>query len=265
MEKLNEQTYFTLLAQLAALRSTCPRRQDGVVAVSDGAEIATGYPSSVRGLGSCCDPGVGCLLVPGRGCIRTLPAIGDCLAKAAGRRIDAIYTVFEPDLPSVQAMLSFGVPVCFYWQPSPSPSPSDDRDEFIQGVGLGPMEGEGLAGWLRRVECPPIWELTGVPRVSMEYGECPRGCGHVFCLGDLPSGIAGAGMICPRCSPVSWNGCAVGSAVRYADGLRRVLCAACEGTGQVPEVRKYIGQRMLAPTVCLECDGSGEVRRVVVD
>lgn len=51
--------YFLNLAELAATRSTCRRRQVGALLVSNHRVLATGYNGSPRGLGHCLE--LGCL------------------------------------------------------------------------------------------------------------------------------------------------------------------------------------------------------------
>ncbi len=60
MERPSWDEYFMEVAELAAKRSTCLRRQVGAVIVSDKRIVATGYNGAPRGIKHCEDRG-GCL------------------------------------------------------------------------------------------------------------------------------------------------------------------------------------------------------------
>lgn len=53
----DKDTYYLLIAQRVATRSTCMRRQYGAVIVKDDRIISTGYNGGPRGHENCCDIG----------------------------------------------------------------------------------------------------------------------------------------------------------------------------------------------------------------
>lgn len=75
--------YFMLLAEAAATRSTCLKRQVGVVVVSDKTVVATGYNGSAPGEPHCLD--VGCEIVGGK-CVRTIHAEANAARQLRRRR-----------------------------------------------------------------------------------------------------------------------------------------------------------------------------------
>lgn len=58
MSRVDWDTYFTELAEKAATRATCPRRQVGCVIVRDKRVVSTGYNGAPSGADHCVD--VGC-------------------------------------------------------------------------------------------------------------------------------------------------------------------------------------------------------------
>lgn len=60
MKRLSWDEYFMQMAELAATRSTCLRRQVGAVIVQDKRVIATGYNGAPKGLEHCAEMG-GCM------------------------------------------------------------------------------------------------------------------------------------------------------------------------------------------------------------
>lgn len=60
MERISWDEYFMKMAELAATRSTCLRRQVGAVIVQDRHVIATGYNGAPKGVPHCSETG-GCL------------------------------------------------------------------------------------------------------------------------------------------------------------------------------------------------------------
>ena len=259
MTRIGHDQYFMLLAQTAALRASCPRRQVGAVAVTSGKVVATGYNGSVAGLAHCCDPGVGCLM-DGGNCVRTLHAETNCLAQAEGRQIEVVYCTTAPCLPCVKAMLSAGVGLCLFWQPYPSVS----RDTFLEGVGLAGNSERGVLGWLRQIECPALRDVSSgaVPQLTSLYGSCAGGCGHVFSLQDRLTNSDGSeddlgSFVCPGCHPSGWAAnvarratCATSAMVGTAP------CVECGGTGKVLGLKRFIGK---APIVdCPDCSGAGK-------
>lgn len=74
--------YFLRIAALVATRSTCNRKQVGVVLVRDNYVLSTGYGGSIAGQPHCID--VGCLIGhDGTGCIRTVHAECNAILQAA--------------------------------------------------------------------------------------------------------------------------------------------------------------------------------------
>jgi dCMP deaminase len=89
--------YFFDLAELAASRSTCPRKQVGAVIVKHHRVLSTGYNGSIPGGEHCED--VGCLIENDH-CKRTLHAEANAIAQAArfGTAIEgaSIYVTVTP-------------------------------------------------------------------------------------------------------------------------------------------------------------------------
>ena len=57
MKRISWDEYFMNMAELAAKRSTCIRRQVGAVLVRDNQILSTGYNGAPKGLPNCCDLG----------------------------------------------------------------------------------------------------------------------------------------------------------------------------------------------------------------
>jgi len=114
--------YFLSMADLAATRSTCPRRQVGAVLVRDQRVVATGYNGSLRGQPHCSE--VGCLMVDGH-CKRTvhaeLNALLQCALHGAPSRGAALFTTSFPCLDCAKAMVQAGVTAVYYRDPYPGP------------------------------------------------------------------------------------------------------------------------------------------------
>jgi dCMP deaminase len=257
MQRIGVDQYFMVMAQVAALRSTCPRRQVGAVGVTGGKLVSSGFNGSVASLPHCTE--VGCLMEKGS-CIRTIHAEDNCLSQAEGRPIEVMYCLVQPCLACVKSMLAARVQLCLYWKPYPS----EQRDRFLQGVGLFGDPSCGILGWMRQIECPDL--AAGLtPGVSSLYGECAGDCGHVFSLDDqMPEG----GFICPQCNPSGWNACAEGAGDRLAEGRAALApvkrtCPACVGSGTVEGQKRFIGRPPLV--TCDNCNGTGmvEVQPVV--
>lgn len=58
MKRISWDEYFMNMAELAAKRSSCIRRQVGAVLVRDNQVLSTGYNGAPKGLENCCDTGV---------------------------------------------------------------------------------------------------------------------------------------------------------------------------------------------------------------
>ena len=126
--------YFLRMAELAASRSTCLRRQVGAVLVKDHRVIATGYNGSLRGQPHCAD--VGCLMVAGH-CKRTvhaeLNALLQCAFHGAASRGTVLFTTAFPCLDCAKALVQAGVERVVYRDPYPEPHSL----EVLQGAGIG--------------------------------------------------------------------------------------------------------------------------------
>ncbi len=120
--RLSKDNYFLVLAQAAALRSTCPRRQVGAVLVSEGDVAATGYNGSSPGKEHCQD--IGCLMVDNH-CVRTTHAEQNALGR--GKRGDTLYCTDCPCLMCLKLALTNGVSRIVYIRRYDS----DERDLFV--------------------------------------------------------------------------------------------------------------------------------------
>lgn len=78
MSRPSIHSYFMALAETAATRSTCLRRQVGAVLVRDGHLLSTGYNGAPKGIRNCCDVGE---------CMRTAKGI------PSGTNLDIDYAV----------------------------------------------------------------------------------------------------------------------------------------------------------------------------
>lgn len=126
--RLSKHSYFLVVAQAAALRSTCPRRRVGAVLVRNDDIVSTGYNGSPSGQPHCLD--VGCLLNDSGRCIRTLH--GEANAFRNGATGDTLYSTDQPCLSCLKIIISNGVRRVYYLRPYPDA----DRDQFIQAHGL---------------------------------------------------------------------------------------------------------------------------------
>jgi dCMP deaminase len=112
--------YFLEMADLAARRSTCPRRHVGAVLVRDHRIIATGYNGSLRGQPHCTD--AGCLMVDGH-CKRTvhaeLNALLQCAFHGVSSRGASLFTTSFPCLDCAKAVVQSGVTAVHYRDPYP--------------------------------------------------------------------------------------------------------------------------------------------------
>ncbi len=125
--------YFLRMAELAATRSTCQRRQVGAVLVKDHRVIATGYNGSLRGQPHCTD--VGCLMVDGH-CRRTvhaeLNALLQCAYHGASSRGAVVFTTAFPCMDCAKALVQAGVGRVVYRDPYPDPH----SRELLEGAGV---------------------------------------------------------------------------------------------------------------------------------
>jgi dCMP deaminase len=107
--------YFIAMADLAARRSTCPRRQVGAVLVRNDRVIATGYNGAVRGAPHCSE--VGCLMVDGH-CVRAvhaeLNAILQCAVTGTSSAGTRLFTTSFPCVACAKAAVQAGVVAVVY-------------------------------------------------------------------------------------------------------------------------------------------------------
>lgn len=98
------------VAQVVALRGTCPRLQVGAVVVSaDGIVVATGYNGAPRSLLHCAE--VGCLIEPETGrCKRTVHGEANALLQAGTRaKGSTLYVTHEPCSECTNLILNAGI------------------------------------------------------------------------------------------------------------------------------------------------------------
>ena len=126
MQRINVHTYMMVVAKAVALRSTCPRRAVGAVAVRNDEIVATGYNGSPHHCCHCID--ISCLMnteINPR-CVRTVHAELNALLKANGY-VDTLYTTDQPCFTCYKVALQRGVTTIFYERPYPD----KERDAFI--------------------------------------------------------------------------------------------------------------------------------------
>jgi dCMP deaminase len=110
-------SYFMMMARLAAERATCDRKSVGAVLVRENRQISTGYNGSPPGAPHCTDHGVGCLMADNGegkvGCIRTVHAEANAIAHAArfGHSTEGstLYVTLMPCLSCAKIIVSAGV------------------------------------------------------------------------------------------------------------------------------------------------------------
>lgn len=114
--------YFILMSQLAATRSTCPRRAVGAVLVREHRVIATGYNGAPAGQAHCTE--VGCLMENGH-CVRTIHAELNALLQCARYGIQtAGVDLYCTDLPCrhcARNLVQAGIKTIYYLRPYESP------------------------------------------------------------------------------------------------------------------------------------------------
>jgi dCMP deaminase len=135
--------YFIAMANLAATRSSCPRRQVGAVLVRDNRLIATGYNGAVRGAPHCTD--VGCLMVDGH-CVRAvhaeLNAILQCAVTGAVSLGCTLISTAFPCVACAKAAVQAGIVRVIYLADYPDPNSA----EVLRAGGLGLQRAEPLPG-----------------------------------------------------------------------------------------------------------------------
>lgn len=110
-ERLSRPVLFMEIARLFGKRSTCPRAAVGVIAVTAGRVVASGYVGSPAGTDHCFD--VGCLIGDDGGCIRSVHAEANLVAWAAriGTALEGseIYCTHSPCLACAKLMGNAGI------------------------------------------------------------------------------------------------------------------------------------------------------------
>lgn len=113
MTRISSMDFFAVVVHALAERSTCLRRKVGALIVADGRILSTGYAGSPAGTPHCLDPGVGCLIGPDGGCIRTLHAETNCIAFAARRGIvlqgSVMFATCTPCLMCAKLIVNSGI------------------------------------------------------------------------------------------------------------------------------------------------------------
>lgn len=99
------------IAEIIALRNTCPRAVAGVVITIDNRVVSMGYVGSPPGLPHCMD--VGCDLDRDGGCLRTLHAENNAISNAAKFGVPlngaTLYTTHAPCLACAKMIVSAGI------------------------------------------------------------------------------------------------------------------------------------------------------------
>lgn len=126
---------FMALAEVWALRATCPRRSVGAVIVDDGHHvIASGYNGAPRGQGHCLD--VGCLMVHGH-CQRALHSERNAIIQAARTGISilgtTLYITGFPCLSCAAMLVQVGIREIVYGDGYPLHS---DPHQLLSAAGI---------------------------------------------------------------------------------------------------------------------------------
>lgn len=112
---------FMDIAQILSERSTCLRAKVGVVVVRDNRIISTGYAGAPSGRSHCDDPGVGCIVGPDKGCIRTIHAEANAIAFAAKHGValegSTLYTTLAPCYTCSKLIINAGIVCVVYREP----------------------------------------------------------------------------------------------------------------------------------------------------
>lgn len=129
--RLTIDVYFSLLAAITSLRSSCPRRNVGAVLVANNKVISTGYNGAPSGLPHCIDEG--CLMHEGH-CIRTTHAEINALVQAR-QTGDTLYCTDKPCLMCFKSILNHGVKRIVYLRRYNDPA----RELFLDAHSLYKM------------------------------------------------------------------------------------------------------------------------------
>jgi dCMP deaminase len=135
-------TYFMLLAKLAAVRSTCLAFPVGAVIVNDKQILATGYNGSPPGSPHCtaqgfCYEGLSACNASKTMPSRSIHAEANAIAQAAKHGISTrgatIYVTLEPCLACLKLIISAGIDRVCYETPFNSGDNARVRDFLLQG------------------------------------------------------------------------------------------------------------------------------------
>lgn len=101
------------ISKMMAKRSSCPKRQVGVVITKGGRVISSGYVGAPAGMPHCIDEGVGCLLDGDHRCIRTVHAEQNAIAVAAKNGISTeggtLYSTVQPCFLCAKSIVAAGI------------------------------------------------------------------------------------------------------------------------------------------------------------
>ena len=116
MKRMGRDEYLMKIAELIALRGTCPRAKVGAVLVREGRVISTGYNGSPSGTPHCID--MDCILDERGKCIRTVHAELNCICFAAKYGIKTegatMYITHSPCLDCAKAIINAGIKKVIY-------------------------------------------------------------------------------------------------------------------------------------------------------
>lgn len=129
MPRLSIDAYMMNLARMAAVRSTCQRRQVGAIMVSeDNRILSTGYNGSPPGHANCfLAEGGTCSSARGDGCLNTIHAEMNALIRCR-EKAATIYCTDAPCLGCLKALLAHNRDIkIIRWRPYTDP----DRDWFL--------------------------------------------------------------------------------------------------------------------------------------
>ena len=153
-------TYFLTIAMMAAMRSTCIRRQVGAVIVRDRQIVSTGYNGAPRGTAHCLD--VGCLRemlgIPSgerheicRGSHAESNAIAQAARMGIGTDGATVYCTHEPCSFCTKSILNAGILRVVYMHPYPDKLAVELREETDVVFEAIPQDKWSEArAWMRR-------------------------------------------------------------------------------------------------------------------
>jgi len=116
--RIGRDELYMMVARLFGMRSTCPRRQVGAIAVKNGRIIATGYVGAPTGREHCID--VGCEMENDH-CVRTVHAEANVVAFSARESMDlwesTIYSTVAPCYTCAKLLVNAGIVELVYDEP----------------------------------------------------------------------------------------------------------------------------------------------------